>query len=205
MAPGLQRDGVDLESAGLGRAFAPRSPGVWGGRLKTFPTLNSRGKGRGVTLQGVDIIETFDVRSSESAGAPSCSREAIAPFSASSRVSRTLGNGQCSMSTMRHLSANRVPHASLTVPLLLCSAAWFAALSACFARGAFQGNWSSVPLGCLLVLTITPAVSFGLGMIVFDGRNTAPLSVFVRFTLAAASVPVTLGTVVAVWALKTLI
>jgi hypothetical protein len=106
------------------------------------------------------------------------------------------------MATTCCLAKNRVPTSALSLALLICSGLWFASAGVYYATSAFKADWSSTPLFWMLLLLVTPAVCFGIGLVLVDTRKQARFSGLVWCALLAAVLPVSLGTVLAVWAVK---
>jgi hypothetical protein len=109
-----------------------------------------------------------------------------------------------SMSTIHALVRNRISLSAVSIALLICSAVWFASACAYYATSAFKNDWSATPLPWILIMMVTPAVSFGTGMILVDARKHSQFSLLEWCALAAGFFPVTLGTLLTVWAVKVL-
>jgi hypothetical protein len=109
------------------------------------------------------------------------------------------------MSTMPNVLGHRVSPPALSLALLMGSGVWFAGAWACYATTAFQNDWSATPLFWMLMLMVTPAICFAIGMMVLDTRKHSRLSRLGWCALVAAFFPVTLGTWLAVWAVKELL
>lgn len=102
-------------------------------------------------------------------------------------------------------SGNRVSTASLSIALLLCSGLWLAAACEYGATTGFKVDWSATPVFWVLLVVVTPAVCFGCGMILFDQRKRKVLGLLECWALVSAVAPVTLGTVLSVWAVRVLL
>jgi hypothetical protein len=105
---------------------------------------------------------------------------------------------------MHNVFRIRVSTSALSIALLICSAVWFVSACAYYATSAFKGDWSATPLYWMLILMVTPAICFVIGIILADTRKHSRFSRLVWCALAAALFPVTLGTLLAVWAVKIL-
>ena len=102
------------------------------------------------------------------------------------------------------ISKSCVSPSALAVALLICSGLWFASAGVYYATSAFKSDWSATPLYWMLLLMVTPAVCFSIGILLVDSRKHTRLTRLVWGALLAALLPVTLGTVMAVWAVKVL-
>ena len=98
----------------------------------------------------------------------------------------------------------RVSTSALSIALIAFSALWH--LSACiyFATSGFRTDWSATPLLWMLTVTLTPAICFAGGMILVDARKHRQLGMIEWWALAAALLPVTLGSLLSIWAVKVL-
>jgi hypothetical protein len=105
---------------------------------------------------------------------------------------------------MHSVVRNRVSPSVLSIALLIGSAVWFVSACAYYATSAFKDEWSATPLFWMLIVIVTPAICFAIGMILVDTRQHSRLSRLDWCALVAALFPVTLGTLLAVWAVKVL-
>jgi hypothetical protein len=105
------------------------------------------------------------------------------------------------MNTIHNVIHRRVFPAALSIALLICSAAWFVA---CYATSAFKDDWSATPVFWMLILMMTPAICFAIAVDLVGSRQQSRLSWFDGCALVAAFSPVTLGSALAVWAVKVL-
>ena len=96
----------------------------------------------------------------------------------------------------------RISTPALATALLICSGVWFASACEFFSASTFRGDWLPTPLFWMLMLMLTPAVCFSIGIIITDTRKRSPFSPLVWCAFLAASLPVSLGTLLAVWAVK---
>lgn len=108
------------------------------------------------------------------------------------------------MTTTNNISRNCVSTSTLSIALLICSGLWFASACVYYATNAFKGDWSATPLYWMLLLLATPAVCFGIGITLVDVRKHSRFSALVWSALLVALLPVSLGTLLAVWAVKAL-
>jgi len=89
----------------------------------------------------------------------------------------------------------------LSVALLICAAVWF--VGACVWYPS-KGDWSAIPLVWMLILMVAPALCFSMVYVVVDTRKRLQLSRLDRCALAVAFFPVALGSLLAVWVVKSL-
>ncbi len=104
------------------------------------------------------------------------------------------------MSKTQSLVRNPVP--ALSITLLVASALWLSATAAYYATSAFRPDWSATPLFWMLFVMITPAVCFAVGILLLDACKHSPVSRLAFSALISGFFPVTVGTVLAVWAGK---
>jgi len=109
------------------------------------------------------------------------------------------------MSTTHNIFRNQVSGAALSVALIVCSGLWHVAACDYFATSGFKVDWSATPLFWMLTVVITPAICFAGCTILVDWRKQRQLARIEWWALAAAFVPVTLGTLLSVWAVKVLL
>ena len=110
------------------------------------------------------------------------------------------------MSTTHNIIHNQVSRAALSVALIICSGIWLAAACEYYATSGFRMDWSATPLLWMLTVVLTPAICFAGCMILVDKRRNKqqPFSPMELWALAAAFLPVTMGTLLSVWAVKVL-
>jgi hypothetical protein len=108
------------------------------------------------------------------------------------------------MNTKYNISRSCVSTSTLSLALIICSGLWLASACAYYATSAFQADWSATPLVWMLTLLVTPAVCFSIGIILIDTRKHSRFSGLVWSALLSALLPVSLGTLLAVWAVKVL-
>jgi len=106
------------------------------------------------------------------------------------------------MNTKYNVSRSCVSTSALSIALLICSGFWLASACAYYATSAFKADWSATPLFWMLMLLVTPAVCFSIGIILVDTRKHSRFSGLVWFALLSALLPVSLGTLLTVWAVK---
>src|SRR5215831_16484173 len=109
------------------------------------------------------------------------------------------------MNTTHNIVRNPVSKAAVSVPLIGCSGLWFAAACEYYATSGFKFDWSATPLFWMLTVVITPAICFAGCMILVDQRKRQPFALMEWWALAAAFLPVTLGTLLSVWVVKVLL
>jgi hypothetical protein len=100
------------------------------------------------------------------------------------------------------LIRNELTSSALAIVLLLCSVAWLVSAGAYYATNGFKNDWSATCLLWMLTVMVTPAISFAIGIMIWGTRQHSRLSWLEVTALAAAALPVTLGTVLAVWTVK---
>jgi hypothetical protein len=105
---------------------------------------------------------------------------------------------------MRRVIRSRVPRSAVSMALLMGSALWGIGFWEYYATSALQSDWSGTPLLWMLIIMVTPAICFATGLILFDARKYSRLSRLEWCALLVASCPVTLGTLLAAWAVKVL-
>ena len=108
------------------------------------------------------------------------------------------------MNATRNSIRNQVPQSALSVALLIGSALWFVGSLEYCTTSALRNDWSATPLVWMLIVMVTPAICFAIGMILVDSRKRTPFSRLDWCALLTGVFPVTLGTFLAVWALKVL-
>ncbi|HWI58405.1 MAG TPA: hypothetical protein VNZ22_14365 [Bacillota bacterium] len=106
------------------------------------------------------------------------------------------------MNTTQNLVRTRIAPSAVAIALLVCSAVWLVSAYVYFATSAFRSHWSATPLVWMLILLVAPAMCCAMGIILVKAPRPARASRFYWYALGAASLPVTLGTVLAVWAVK---
>ena len=110
------------------------------------------------------------------------------------------------MSTTHNIIHNQVSRAALSVALIICSGIWLAAASEYYATSGLNVDWSATPLFWMLAVVITPAICFAICMILAElrKRTRRQFDLIEWWALAAAFLPVTLGSLLSVWAVKVL-
>ena len=101
-----------------------------------------------------------------------------------------------------HILRNRVSTSALSIALISCSGLWHASACVYFATSGFRADWSATPLFWMLTVMVTPAICFAGGMILVDGRKHSQFSLTEWWGLTAIFLPVTVGTLLSVWAVK---
>jgi len=108
------------------------------------------------------------------------------------------------MSTTHNILRNQVSRAALSVALIVCSGLWLVAACQYYATSGLRVDWSATPLFWMLTVVITPTICFAGCLILVDQRKRQPFSLIEWWALMAAFLPVTLGTLLSVWAVKVL-
>lgn len=93
---------------------------------------------------------------------------------------------------------------ALSIALIICSGLW--QISACiyYLTSGLRTDWSGTPLPWMLAVIATPAVCFAGGMILVEARKHSRLAALERWAMAAIFMPVTMGTLLSVWAVTVL-
>ena len=107
------------------------------------------------------------------------------------------------MITTHNVLRNRVSR-PVSVTLIVCSGLWLAAACEYYATSRLKVDWSATPLLWMLTVEIAPAIFAGC-MILVEQRKQQPFGLIEWWALAAAFLPVTLGTLLSVWAVKVLL
>ena len=110
------------------------------------------------------------------------------------------------MKTTHNITRNQIPTSMLSIALITCSGLWLAAACEYYATSGFKIDWSATPLLWMLTVVLTPAICFAGCMIVVDKRRNkrqqfTPMELW---ALAAAFLPVTMGSLLSVWTVKVL-
>jgi cytochrome bd-type quinol oxidase subunit 2 len=108
------------------------------------------------------------------------------------------------MSTSHSFSRHRVSTSAISIALLICSGLWLVAACEYNASSGFKADWSATPLPWMLTVVMTPAICFAGSMVLVDQRKQRPLRLIELWALMAAFLPVTLGTLLSVWAVRAL-
>lgn len=108
------------------------------------------------------------------------------------------------MNAINGISRKRVSTQALSIALIICSGLWVVSACIYYSTSGFRGDWSATPLLWMLAVIATPAVCFAGGMILFDARKHSRFTVIEWWALAAIFLPVTVGTLLSVLAVKVL-
>ncbi len=110
------------------------------------------------------------------------------------------------MKTTHNIIRNQISTSALSMALITCSALWLAAACEYYATSGLRVDWSATPLLWMLTVVLTPAICFVGVMILVDKRRhkQKPFTLMEWWALAAAFLPVTLGSLLSVWAVKVL-
>jgi hypothetical protein len=106
------------------------------------------------------------------------------------------------MSMTHCICTHSVVGSGLSVALLSTAALWSAAFYECYLSGQFQNDLSAAPLMWGLTLLVAPATCFALALLLAATRHHSRLSLLSRCALGSAVLPVTIGTLAVVWAVK---
>jgi hypothetical protein len=108
------------------------------------------------------------------------------------------------MNTLNDIPRKRIPTTALSIALIICSGIWQVSACIYYSTSGFRNDWSATPLLWMLAVIVTPAVCFAGGMIMFEARKHSRFTVIEWWALAAIFLPITLGTLLSVWAVKVL-
>ena len=108
------------------------------------------------------------------------------------------------MNRTSSIAEPRVSTTALSIALLLGSGLWLVASCEYGATSGFKTDWSATPLLWVLAVVLTPAICFAVSMILVDQRRQRPLGWIEWWALLAAFLPITLGSLLAVWAVRAL-
>lgn len=106
------------------------------------------------------------------------------------------------MSTTNGIRRDPISTTALSIALILCSGIWQVAACIYYATSGFRSDWSATPLFWMLAVIVTPAVCFAGGMILCEARKRSRFTLIQWWALAAIFLPVTLGTLLSVWAVR---
>lgn len=109
------------------------------------------------------------------------------------------------MNTVNDLPQKRISPKAVSIAMILCSGIWQVSACVYYSTSGFRSDWSATPLLWMLAVIVTPAVCFSGGMILFDARKHSRFTTLEWWALAAIFLPVTLGTLLSVWAMKVLL
>jgi hypothetical protein len=110
------------------------------------------------------------------------------------------------MGTTHNILRNRVSRPTVSVALIVCSGLWLAAACEYYGASGLKVDWSATPLFWMLAVVIMPTICFSGCMILAgpgEGKRE-PFDLIEWWALAAAFLPVTLGSLLSVWAVKVL-
>ena len=110
------------------------------------------------------------------------------------------------VNTTHNISSHCVSKSALSMVLLILSGLWLVAVCEYYATSALKADWSATPLFWMLAVMITPAICFSGCMILVDWRKREQraFTPMEWWALAAAVLPVTLGSLLSVWAVRVL-
>jgi hypothetical protein len=91
---------------------------------------------------------------------------------------------------------------AVSIALIICSGLWLASAFVYYVTSSFKSDWSTTPLLWMLTVMLTPAICFSGVLILSDARKRSQSSRLEWCALAVAILPVTFGTLLAVWAVK---
>lgn len=110
------------------------------------------------------------------------------------------------MKTTHNIVRNQISTSVLSIALITCSGLWLAAACEYYATSGLRVDWSATPLLWMLTVVLTPAICFVGCMILVDKRKhkQQQFTPMEWWALAAAFLPVTMGSLLSVWAVKVL-
>ena len=110
------------------------------------------------------------------------------------------------MNTRRPIIRNRISTSAISIALIAFSGLWLVSASEYYATSGLRVDWSATPLSWMFAVVLTPAICFSGCMILVDQRKQKPqqMTPTELWALAAAFLPVTLGSLLSVWAVRVL-
>jgi hypothetical protein len=102
---------------------------------------------------------------------------------------------------MNTIQRNQVSPIVLSIALLICAIVWFA--GAWFASLSI-GDLETAPISSLLIVLVMPAVCFSLSVVLLDTNSYLRFSLFTKFAMGTAVLPVILGTFFSIWTVREL-
>ncbi len=110
------------------------------------------------------------------------------------------------MNTRLPIIRNRISASVLSIALIAFSGLWLVAACEYYATSGLRVDWSATPLLWMLAVVLTPAICFSGCMILVDRckQNPQQMTPMELWALAAAFLPVTLGSLLSVWAVRVL-
>lgn len=108
------------------------------------------------------------------------------------------------MSTTHDVLRHDISRAALSVALIVCSGLWLVAACEYFATSGLQVDWSATPMFWMLTVVVTPAVCFAGCIMLAELRRRREFTMIEWWALASAFIPVTVGTLLSVWAVRVL-
>jgi hypothetical protein len=109
------------------------------------------------------------------------------------------------MNTTCDMPRKRVSTSALSIALIICSGLWQVSACIYYSTNGLRDDWSATPLLWMLAVVVTPAVCFTGGLILVDARKDSRFTVIEWWALVAIFLPVTVGTLLSVWAVKVLL
>ena len=108
------------------------------------------------------------------------------------------------MKTIYNVMRSRVSSPPLSISLLICSTIWLVGAFEWYWKIASKHDWTAVPLFWMLIIMVTPAVCFSFSTVLVNTRKSSRISRLDRCALVAAVFPITLGSFLAMCAVKVL-
>jgi hypothetical protein len=108
------------------------------------------------------------------------------------------------MNPINDIPRKRISTTAVSIAMIICSGIWQVSACVYYSTSGFGSDWSATPLLWMLAVMVTPAVCFAGGMILFEARKQSRFTVIEWWALAAILLPVTVGTLLSVWAVKVL-
>ncbi len=102
---------------------------------------------------------------------------------------------------MKTFQRNQVLPVVFSIALLICAAVWFG--GAWFASLSI-GELETASISSLLIVLVMPSVCFALGVVLLDTNSYLRFSLFTKFAMGTAVLPIILGTLLSVWTVREL-
>ena len=106
------------------------------------------------------------------------------------------------MKTIHSFIRSGVSSQMLSIALLICSATWLVGAGEWYWTRASKHDWTAAPLDWMLIIILAPAVCFSFSIVLANTSKTSRISRLERCALVAAVFPITLGSLLAMWAVK---
>ena len=106
------------------------------------------------------------------------------------------------MNPINDIPRKRISPTALSIALIICSGIWQVSACIYYSTSGLRSDWSATPLLWMLAVIVTPAICCAGGLIMFEARKQSRFTVIEWWAMVAIFLPVTLGTLLSVWAVK---